>query len=185
MPFQLAHKSLTVVPFTICPIVSLPKLRGLDHWGTFQQYTTSWRHEKWPPEFTRHDFQCIICRKWYPLGFCTTPLLCPSYLVGRLFYAHNSYPNFRIHMFDLGGRRSERTKWICCFESVTSIIFCVSLAEYNQVLLEEKTEVISCFLELRIFSADQIIESIGRKPSCFRICSQFKMVSSHIDHPIS
>ena len=28
-----------------------------------------------------------------------------------------------IHMFDVGGQRSERKKWIHCFESVTSIIF--------------------------------------------------------------
>jgi len=31
-----------------------------------------------------------------------------------------------IHMFDVGGQRSERKKWIHCFENVTSIIFCVS-----------------------------------------------------------
>ncbi|ORY07721.1 guanine nucleotide binding protein, alpha subunit [Basidiobolus meristosporus CBS 931.73] len=42
-----------------------------------------------------------------------------------------------IHMFDVGGQRSERKKWIHCFEGVTSIIFCVALSEYDQVLLEE------------------------------------------------
>ncbi|TEB37720.1 heterotrimeric G-protein alpha subunit, GPA3-like protein [Coprinellus micaceus] len=45
-----------------------------------------------------------------------------------------------IHMFDVGGQRSERKKWIHCFESVTSIIFCTALSEYDQVLLEEKTQ---------------------------------------------
>lgn len=43
-----------------------------------------------------------------------------------------------IHLFDVGGQRSERKKWIHCFEAVTSIIFCVALSEYDQVLLEEK-----------------------------------------------
>ncbi|KAJ6452577.1 heterotrimeric G-protein alpha subunit, GPA3-like protein [Mycena sanguinolenta] len=43
-----------------------------------------------------------------------------------------------IHMFDVGGQRSERKKWIHCFESVTSIIFCTALSEYDQVLEEEK-----------------------------------------------
>ncbi|BGP36808.1 Guanine nucleotide-binding protein alpha-2 subunit [Rhodotorula kratochvilovae] len=43
-----------------------------------------------------------------------------------------------VHMFDVGGQRSERKKWIHCFEAVTSIIFCVALSEYDQVLLEEK-----------------------------------------------
>lgn len=46
-----------------------------------------------------------------------------------------------IHMFDVGGQRSERKKWIHCFEAVTSIIFCVALSEYDQVLLEEKNQV--------------------------------------------
>ncbi|TIB70595.1 hypothetical protein E3Q18_00568 [Wallemia mellicola] len=42
-----------------------------------------------------------------------------------------------IHMFDVGGQRSERKKWIHCFEAVTSIIFCVAISEYDQTLLEE------------------------------------------------
>ncbi len=46
-------------------------------------------------------------------------------------------------MFDVGGQRSERKKWIHCFENVTSIIFCVALSEYDQVLLEESNQV--CF----------------------------------------
>ncbi|KAF9003697.1 heterotrimeric G-protein alpha subunit, GPA3-like protein [Cyathus striatus] len=45
-----------------------------------------------------------------------------------------------IHMFDVGGQRSERKKWIHCFDSVTSIIFCTSLSEYDQTLLEEKKQ---------------------------------------------
>ncbi|KAH6906989.1 heterotrimeric G-protein alpha subunit, GPA3-like protein [Coprinopsis sp. MPI-PUGE-AT-0042] len=45
-----------------------------------------------------------------------------------------------IHMFDVGGQRSERKKWIHCFESVTSIIFCTALSEYDQVLREEKAQ---------------------------------------------
>jgi guanine nucleotide-binding protein G(i) subunit alpha len=44
-------------------------------------------------------------------------------------------------MFDVGGQCSERKKWIHCFESVTSIIFCTALSEYDQVLLEEKNQV--------------------------------------------
>ncbi|PVU93978.1 hypothetical protein BB561_002914 [Smittium simulii] len=45
--------------------------------------------------------------------------------------------NKTIHMFDVGGQRSERKKWIHCFEDVTSILFCVAISEYDQVLLEE------------------------------------------------
>jgi guanine nucleotide-binding protein G(i) subunit alpha len=45
-----------------------------------------------------------------------------------------------IHMVDVGGQRSERKKWIHNFESVTSIIFCTALSEYDQVLLEERSQ---------------------------------------------
>lgn len=44
-------------------------------------------------------------------------------------------------MVDVGGQRSERRKWIHCFESVTSIIFLVALSEYDQVLAESDNEV--------------------------------------------
>uniref|UniRef100_A0A2I3SFV8 Guanine nucleotide-binding protein subunit alpha n=1 Tax=Pan troglodytes TaxID=9598 RepID=A0A2I3SFV8_PANTR len=43
-------------------------------------------------------------------------------------------------MFDVGGQRSERRKWIHCFENVTSIMFLVALSEYDQVLVESDNE---------------------------------------------
>lgn len=46
-----------------------------------------------------------------------------------------------IRMVDVGGQRSERRKWIHCFENVTSIMFLVALSEYDQVLVESDNEV--------------------------------------------
>ncbi|XP_053196345.1 guanine nucleotide-binding protein G(q) subunit alpha-like [Scomber japonicus] len=43
-------------------------------------------------------------------------------------------------MVDVGGQRSERRKWIHCFENVTSVIFLVALSEYDQVLSESANE---------------------------------------------
>ncbi|CAO3616381.1 unnamed protein product [Cunninghamella blakesleeana] len=40
-------------------------------------------------------------------------------------------------MFDVGGQRSERKKWIHCFENVTAIVFLVAISEYDQVLAED------------------------------------------------
>ncbi|KAI9102413.1 guanine nucleotide binding protein, alpha subunit [Phlyctochytrium arcticum] len=42
-------------------------------------------------------------------------------------------------MFDVGGQRSERKKWIHCFENVTAIVFLVAISEYDQVLVEDET----------------------------------------------
>ena len=44
-------------------------------------------------------------------------------------------------MVDVGGQRSERRKWIHCFENVASIMFLVALSEYDQVLVESDNEV--------------------------------------------
>ncbi len=42
---------------------------------------------------------------------------------------------------DVGGQRSERRKWIQCFDDVNSMIFIASLSEYNQTLEEDDTTV--------------------------------------------
>lgn len=44
-------------------------------------------------------------------------------------------------MVDVGGQRSERRKWIHCFENVTSIMFLAALSEYDQFLVESDNEV--------------------------------------------
>ncbi|KAL1919262.1 uncharacterized protein VTP21DRAFT_1954 [Calcarisporiella thermophila] len=42
-------------------------------------------------------------------------------------------------VFDVGGQRSERKKWIHCFENVTAIIFLVAISEYDQNLREDES----------------------------------------------
>ena len=59
----------------------------------------------------------------------------------------------RIHMFDVGGQRSERKKWIHCFENVTSIIFVVALSEYRQVLSEEESSQNSLMESIVLFES--------------------------------
>eukprot|EP01135_Chromosphaera_perkinsii_P003515 Nk52_evm15s246 gene=Nk52_evmTU15s246 len=44
------------------------------------------------------------------------------------------------HMFDVGGQRSERRKWIQCFGDVTGIIFVVATSGYDMVLREDSTQ---------------------------------------------
>jgi guanine nucleotide-binding protein G(o) subunit alpha len=49
------------------------------------------------------------------------------------------FKKLHFRLFDVGGQRSERKKWIHCFEDVTAIIFCVAMSEYDQVLHEDET----------------------------------------------
>jgi len=48
-----------------------------------------------------------------------------------------SLDDYRFRVMDVGGQRSERKKWIHCFEGVTAIIFAVALNEYDQKLFED------------------------------------------------
>jgi GTPase SAR1 family protein len=45
--------------------------------------------------------------------------------------------NTVFEMYDVGGQRNERKKWIHCFEGVTAVIFVAALSEYDQKLFED------------------------------------------------
>lgn len=44
---------------------------------------------------------------------------------------------YSYQIVDVGGQRSERRKWIHCFDDVKAIIYLASLSGYNQVLFED------------------------------------------------
>jgi len=45
--------------------------------------------------------------------------------------------NVIFEMYDVGGQRNERKKWIHCFDNVTAVIFVGAISEYNQKLFED------------------------------------------------
>ncbi|KAI9286267.1 guanine nucleotide binding protein alpha subunit [Umbelopsis sp. AD052] len=75
------------------------------------------------PRFTPSDQDVLRSR------VKTTGITETTFIIGDLTY----------RMFDVGGQRSERKKWIHCFENVTAIIFLVAISEYDQVLIEDET----------------------------------------------
>lgn len=60
----------------------------------------------------------------------TSGILTESYQIdGNLF-----------EMYDVGGQKNERKKWIHCFEDVTAVLFVVALSEYDQSLFEDASK---------------------------------------------
>lgn len=77
----------------------------------------------------------------------------------------------QFEMYDVGGQRNERKKWIHCFDDVTAIIFVAALSEYDQVLFEDSstnrmTEAIDLFAEIcnnRYFTNSSMILFLNKR----------------------
>lgn len=77
-------------------------------------------------------------------------------------------------MFDVGGQRDERRKWIQCFNDVTAIIFVTACSSYNLVLREDATQ-------NRLKESLELFKSIwnnryGKKSGCGLSVKQLNMV---------
>jgi guanine nucleotide-binding protein subunit alpha len=46
--------------------------------------------------------------------------------------------SFKFKVLDAGGQRSERKKWIHCFDNITAILFVLAISEYDQMLFEDE-----------------------------------------------
>lgn len=84
---------------------------------------------------------------------------------------HFSVGNTHFTLVDVGGQRSERRKWIHCFQDVTAVIFVVALSEYDQKLYEDETtnrmhEALKLFKDIchtKWFSETAIILFLNKK----------------------
>jgi len=50
------------------------------------------------------------------------------------------YSDLNFRMFDVGGQRNERKKWLHCFQDVTAVLFVVAISEYDLKLLEDSRQ---------------------------------------------
>lgn len=86
----------------------------------------------------------LLVLHWYKMLSTSSSVQCSGAIMFPDCKCLTSQPHdfsFSIRMVDVGGQRSERRKWIHCFENVTSIMFLVALSEYDQVLVESDNEV--------------------------------------------
>lgn len=65
---------------------------------------------------------------------------CGYHVLAAVVYAYDDAHVSRCSMFDVGGQRDERRKWIQCFNDVTAIIFVSASSSYNLVLREDPTQ---------------------------------------------
>jgi GTPase SAR1 family protein len=101
---------------------------------------------------------------------------------------------FTYQVVDVGGQRSERRKWIHCFDDVRAIIFLEGLAGYNQVLFEDNTvnrmaESLNLFEEVvknPLFQKTPFFVFLNKKvgihfPKLPSFCYDFNTFVHHID----
>lgn len=97
--------------------------------------------------------------------------------------------NFR--MMDVGGQRSERKKWIHCFEGVQCLLFMVALSGYDQCLVEDQNAV-SAALALLFCPTGVTGHSLqfsqtepnARSYDAVRVARQWRMVQAQAHHPL-
>lgn len=98
----------------------------------------------------RREYQLLDSTEYYMNNL--DRLATPDYIPNAQDVLRVRFPTTGIHDYsfnvkaitlrivDVGGQKSERRKWIHCFENVTSLIFLASLSEYDQVLEERETD---------------------------------------------
>ncbi|KAI6199079.1 Guanine nucleotide binding protein (G-protein) domain containing protein [Aphelenchoides besseyi] len=66
-------------------------------------------------------------------------------------------------VFDVGGQRSQRKKWIHCFDDARAVIFVVALSEYDQVLIEDNSTFLAFVVPLneRLFPCQLVERNFG------------------------
>jgi guanine nucleotide-binding protein G(i) subunit alpha len=103
----------------------------------------------------------------------TTGITETTFQIGELTYK----------LFDVGGQRSERKKWIHCFENVTALVFLVSLSEYDQMLYEDES-VVRISFPTPSAPTHNISESYARSPYPLRLYLQLPLVHQDIHHSL-
>lgn len=98
-----------------------------------------------------NEYQLIDCAKyfldrvevikhWDDFHPTEQDILRARVLTSGIFETKFRVDKVKFHMFDVGGQRDERRKWIQCFNDVTAIIFVAASSSFNMVLREDNTQ---------------------------------------------
>ncbi|KAL3311251.1 hypothetical protein Ciccas_010172 [Cichlidogyrus casuarinus] len=123
-----------------------------DYPAIFFQHTRDlWRDSGVQYAFERsNEYQLIDCAKYFldrteevgRVDYLPTDqdILRCRVLTSGIFETKFTVDKVQFHMFDVGGQRDERRKWIQCFDDVTAIIFVTACSSYNMVLREDPSQ---------------------------------------------
>uniref|UniRef100_A0A4W4GTJ7 Guanine nucleotide-binding protein G(s) subunit alpha n=1 Tax=Electrophorus electricus TaxID=8005 RepID=A0A4W4GTJ7_ELEEL len=133
-PVKLAYPANQ---FRIEYVLNLANQKDFEFTSEFYEHTkTLWQDEGVRACFERsNEYQLIDCHASF--SFCLSDLLRCRVLTSGIFETRFQVDKVNFHMFDVGGQRDERRKWIQCFNDVTAIIFVVASSSYNMVIRED------------------------------------------------
>ncbi|KYQ96951.1 G-protein subunit alpha 6 [Tieghemostelium lacteum] len=87
-------------------------------------------------EYFFENLTRIIDSKYIPLP---ADALRTRIMTRGIIEAQVVFDEINMKIIDVGGQRSQRRKWIHCFDGVSAVIFVAALSEYDQFLREDDT----------------------------------------------
>ncbi|CAH1967800.1 unnamed protein product [Acanthoscelides obtectus] len=133
-------------------VLSMKNDPNFEYTDQFYDYVEAlWKDKGVQATFERsNEYQLIDCAKYFldrvsivrQLNYSPSQqdMLRCRVLTSGIFETLFQVDKVNFHMFDVGGQRDERRKWIQCFNDVTAIIFVTASSSYNMVLREDPTQ---------------------------------------------